>query len=60
VNMCITKQLKIAHKKTWAGLANARLLLRRYTSKRPFYAIEPKRILITLSPQYFSEMDKRN
>ena len=28
----ITRQSKIAHKNTWAGLANARLLLRRYVS----------------------------
>lgn len=42
------------------GRADARRLAWRYTSKRLFYAFKPKRILISLSPQYFSEMDKRN
>jgi len=32
----ITKQLKIAHKNTWTGLTNARLLLRRYMALKNF------------------------
>jgi hypothetical protein len=31
--MAFNKAIKTAHKNTWAGLANARLLLRRYVVK---------------------------
>ena len=43
------KAMKTAHKKTWAGLANARLLLRRYVARKIPSLVKFQKVVFSLS-----------